>query len=105
MSVLHYDWTQQQRNIRPNKVAITDLDTGAELSYSQLDQRAEYLGAWFQAQGVKKGDRVALLMPNMAEFFEIQFACSKIGAICLPLNWRLSVRSLNTFYMILVLRF
>ena len=95
MSVLHYDWTQQQRNIRPNKVAITDLDTGAELSYSQLDQRAEYLGAWFQAQGVKKGDRVALLMPNMAEFFEIQFACSKIGAICLPLNWRLSVKELE----------
>ncbi|MFT7687105.1 MAG: fatty-acyl-CoA synthase, partial [Candidatus Azotimanducaceae bacterium] len=95
MSVLHYDWTQQQSNIRPNKIAIKDLDSGAELSYSQLDHRSESLGAWLQSNNVKKGDRVALLLPNMAEFFEIQFACSKVGAICLPLNWRLSEKELE----------
>jgi len=95
MSVKHYDWTKHQANIRPNKIAIKDLDTGSELSYGQLDLRAHKLGAWFQAEGIKKGDRIALLLPNMPEFFEIQFACSKIGAICLPLNWRLSEKELE----------
>ena len=95
MSVKHYDWTEHQANIRPNKIAIKDLDTGSELSYGQLDLRAHKLGAWFQAEGIKKGDRIALLLPNMPEFFEIQFACSKIGAICLPLNWRLSEKELE----------
>ena len=37
-----------------------------------------------------KGDRVAILSQNCAEFFELEFACAKIGAIELPLNWRLT---------------
>ena len=45
---------------------------------------------WLQQVGVKKGDRVAILSQNCAEFFELEFACAKIGAIELPLNWRLT---------------
>ena len=37
-----------------------------------------------------KGDRVAILSQNCAEFFELEFACAKVGAIELPLNWRLT---------------
>ena len=38
---------------------------------------------------------MALLIRNCPEFFEVQFACSKIGAICLPLNWRLTPNELS----------
>ena len=95
MSVKYYDWTAYHANMRGNKVAIIDLDTRNELTYAQLDQRAERLAAWLQSQGVTKGDRVALLTPNCPEVFEAEFACAKIGAICIPLNWRLTVPELE----------
>jgi fatty-acyl-CoA synthase len=42
------------------------------------------------AWGVQRGDRLALLGKNSAEYFEVQFACWKLGAMLLPLNWRLT---------------
>lgn len=95
MAVKHYDWTSHQAEMRPDKIAIVDLDNGRELSYLQLDRRAIQLAGWLQANGVSKGDRVAVLLPNCPEFFEIQFACTKAGSICLPLNWRLTAKELE----------
>ena len=95
MPVPYYDWTEHNANIRPDKVAILDSDNQQTLTYNQLNTRANQLGSWISVNGIKKGDRVALLMPNCPEFFEAQFACSKIGAICLPLNWRLTAPELE----------
>ena len=95
MAVKYYDWTAHHADMRPEKIAIKDLDTGAALTYAELDQRANWLAGWMQAQGLVKGDRVAILTPNCTEFFEIQFACSKAGLICLPLNWRLTEKELE----------
>ena len=41
------------------------------------------------AKGVQKGDRVALLMLNGVEYIESYFGAAKIGAVMVPLNWRL----------------
>ena len=90
MTVKHYDWSAYHANVRPNKVAIRDLSANKELTYSELNSRANKLAGWLQSQGIKKGDRVAILSQNCAEFFELEFACAKIGAIELPLNWRLT---------------
>jgi fatty-acyl-CoA synthase len=95
MSVKHYDWTAHHAGVRGDKVAIIDLDTGSELTYAGLDERASKLAAWMQRKGLVKGDRVAILAPNCPEVFETAFACAKIGAICLPLNWRLTVPELE----------
>ncbi len=40
MADKHYDWTTHQADMRPNKIAIVDLDTGREISYSQLEERS-----------------------------------------------------------------
>ena len=90
MTVKHYDWSAYHAKVRPNKVAIRDLSSNKELTYSELNIRANKLAGWMQSQGIKKGDRVAILSQNCAEFFELEFACAKIGAIELPLNWRLT---------------
>ena len=95
MSVKHYDWTAYHAGIRPNKIAMIDLDTGIETTYGELDTRAARFASCLQARGVSRGDRVTLLMQNCPEFFEIEFACAKIGAICLPLNWRLTSKELE----------
>ena len=90
MTVNHYDWSAYHANVRPNKIAIRDLSINKELTYSELDIRSNKLAEWLQKNRVGKGDRVAILSHNCAEFFELEFACAKIGAIELPLNWRLT---------------
>ena len=90
MSVKHYDWSAYHAYVRPNKIAIRDLSSNQLLTYKELDDRACLLANWLQKAGVGKGDRVAILSQNCAEFFELEFACAKIGAIELPLNWRLT---------------
>ena len=45
-------------------------------------------------RGVGAGGRVAILCRNRAEFFEILFACAKLGAVLVPLNWRMPAREL-----------
>ncbi len=39
---------------------------------------------------MQPGDRLAILAKNSSEYFEFQFACFKLGAMMLPLNWRLA---------------
>ena len=95
MTVKYYDWCAHQAYVRPDSEAIVDLDTGRTLTYSLLNERANQLGNWMQASNLEKGSRVAVLMPNQSEFFEIQFACGKTGTICLPLNWRLTEHELE----------
>ena len=45
--------------------------------------------------GINRGDRVAVLAENDSNTFEVQFACWKLGAIFVPLNWRLTIPELK----------
>jgi fatty-acyl-CoA synthase len=90
-----YDWIAHHAHRRPNQLAINDLQTNRTYSYVELHRRTDRLTGWLAAQGIAKGDRVALLAPNCPEYFELQFACGRLGAIMLPLNWRLTVPELE----------
>lgn len=59
------------------------------LTYEELNQRVENLAGWFQTKGIKKGDKVAVLLQNRVEYVESLFALGKIGAIMVPINFRL----------------
>ena len=97
MSVKHYDWTAYHAGVRGSKVAIVDLDTQEEVTYGTLDDRAN---RWASGCSPRVWSRatVAVLTPNCPEVFEVEFACSKVGAICIPLNWRLTVPSCSTYW-------
>lgn len=60
------------------------------VSFEILDARSSRLARALGDAGVAKGDRVAILDRNGIEIFELFFACAKLGAIMMPLNWRLS---------------
>ncbi len=62
---------------------------GRSLGFAALDERVSRLARWLADRGVDKGDRVALLLPNGLEFVEAFFACGRLGAICVPVNFRL----------------
>ena len=91
----YYDWIAHHAGRRPRQLAINDLQTHRKFTYADLDRRTNQLAAALAARGVGKGDRVALLAPNCAEYFELQFATGRLGAIMLPLNWRLTVPELE----------
>lgn len=91
----YYDWISHHAGRRPKQLAIHDLQTSRKFTYADLDRRTNQLAGALAARGIGKGDRVALLAPNCAEYFELQFACGRLGAIMLPLNWRLTVPELE----------
>lgn len=89
------DWLENRARLSPNKKAIIDEDTNKSWTYEEVNKRSSSVAGWLKSQGVKKGDRVALLSPNNISYFDLLFACGKIGAIFVPLNWRLSEHELN----------
>jgi acyl-CoA synthetase (AMP-forming)/AMP-acid ligase II len=62
---------------------------GERLSFSELNSRCNQLANALLAAGVEKGERVGMLLMNSSEFMEAYFALAKIGAVVVPLNWRL----------------
>ena len=65
------------------------------LSYRQMEELSSHIAANLQKQGVAKGDRVAVIVGNRAEFPLLVIACAKIGAIMVPINVKLAVEELQ----------
>src|SRR3982074_1595140 len=63
---------------------------GEEITYAAFDQRIRTVGGWLASGGVGEDDVIAVLMKNSAAFLDIAFAASHIGAIFLPINYRLA---------------
>ncbi|MEK7437642.1 MAG: long-chain fatty acid--CoA ligase [Pseudomonadota bacterium] len=90
------DWLVKQAQQFPEKTALVDLFSGRKLSYAQLEERASRCAGFLRNQwGVKAGERVAVLAHNSAEYVELLYACGKIGALMVCLNWRLSLDELR----------
>jgi len=63
---------------------------GVTTTYRQMLERAMSLGAGLRERGLGPGDVVGLLSYNCTEFIETVFAANAIGAIAMPINWRLA---------------
>ena len=72
----------------PTKPAL--VCDGAERSWAELDRRVNKLGNALLQAGLHCGDRVAVLLGNCSEYFEIYFACARAGLIAVPVNYRLA---------------
>lgn len=64
-------------------------------SYRQIEELSTSIAANLQKQGVVKGDRVAVIVGNRAEFPLLVIACAKIGAIMVPINVKLAVEEVQ----------
>ncbi|MGW1787045.1 acyl-CoA synthetase [Streptomyces sp. NPDC002143] len=82
-SILDYHLAQ-----RPDAVAVAQEDQ--RLTVRRLHERVEQLASALTELGVGRGDVVALLLYNRPEFLELVYATNRIGAVFLPLNYRLS---------------
>ena len=82
------DVCDRRAHLDPNRIAI--LDVGADgrvrpMSFGWLQQTSNRLANAFYAHGIARGDRVAILLPQMPEVAAIHAAIYKLGAIALPL--------------------
>lgn len=88
--MIHGNWLASWAKVVPDKAAVIDLDTGRSLTYGELAERAERAANLLRELGVGFGDRVAVLGANRPEMVEVYFAAAKLGAILVPVNWRLA---------------
>ncbi|MBU1205772.1 MAG: long-chain fatty acid--CoA ligase [Proteobacteria bacterium] len=72
---------------QPDKLAV--IFGNKRYTYKVFNERVNRLSNALLGKGVGKGDKVAYLLNNCSEFAEISFALSKIGALSVPLNFRL----------------
>ncbi|PHR57978.1 MAG: acid--CoA ligase [Robiginitomaculum sp.] len=90
-----FDLTRKRAHLTPEKIAFEDLISGETRTYSDIEDRASRFAAWLQDMDVQPLDKVSILCRGRIEFFEILFACAKLGAILVPLNWRMPAAELT----------
>jgi long-chain acyl-CoA synthetase len=83
----------QRARTSPNGVAFIVGDD--KWKYGWLAAQAERLARGLAGRGIRKGDRIALQMPNRPEFVVAVYACFHIGVVAVPLNSRLKTVELK----------
>ena len=67
-----------------------EADDGRSLTFGQLRETVDRLAGGLQNIGIRKGDRIGILGKNSLEYFLLYGAAAALGAVVLPINWRLS---------------
>ena len=92
----HFDWIKRHAERTPDKLALVDAYTGRTFTYSRFNERANRLASFLKdILGIERGERVSILAQNSSDYYEVLFACGKMGAILNTLNWRLAVPELE----------
>ncbi|GGE60658.1 acyl-CoA synthetase [Priestia taiwanensis] len=73
----------------PHKIAV--IFEEETYTYGEINKEVNKLANAFLREGIRKGDKVAMMMKNSSYFFITYFAIMKVGAIAVPVNFRLTV--------------
>jgi len=82
-------WLTKREMISGNRLAL--VNRHKRFTYKQMNRRCNQLAHALRDSGVRPGDRVCSLLMNGHEQLELIFAVAKLGAIFLPINYRLTV--------------
>ena len=82
------DFARRARRLYPERVAV--VDGALRLTYREFFERCDRWSAALQRLGVKPGDRVATIAPNTHGHLEAFYAVPQIGAVIVPINFRLT---------------
>jgi acyl-CoA synthetase (AMP-forming)/AMP-acid ligase II len=78
-----------------SKTAINLFERGEQATFAELDNWSNRCANALSAVGVKKGDRVAAMLPNRIEYPILWFALAKLGAVIVPVNTRYTAREVE----------
>lgn len=82
------DVIREQARRLPDRAAL--FFEGESYTFAELNERSNRAAQALLALGLKPGDRIAWLARNVATFWPVLFAATKIGAVLTPINWRLA---------------
>src|SRR5215212_1201114 len=85
------NWTNQLARhalMQPDATALRHL--GRTTTWAELDRRVSALAGALHRRGVRFGDRILILMLNRTEFIESFLAANRVGAIAVPVNFRMT---------------
>jgi fatty-acyl-CoA synthase len=90
--MLYGDWIGRWGRSFPQAEALVDVPGNRRYTYGELKDEIHRMAHFLLSYlGIRKGDRLAVLALNRAEYIILFFAASRIGAILVPLNFRLAV--------------
>lgn len=84
------DWVTRHALRNPQRPAFVSGESGQVTTFAELDERTNRLADALRRNGVTRGDRVAMLTLNSVAMMEIYIAVAKLGAVGVPVNFRLS---------------
>jgi len=85
-----YDVVNRNAKCFAERPAWLEVDDGRMITFGQFKDRVDRLAKGLQGIGIEKGDRIGVLGKNSLEYFLVFGAAAALGAIVLPINWRLS---------------
>jgi acetyl-CoA synthetase len=97
----HFNWAldyfdPMARGNQAPALWIVDEDGRQDkLSFEQMSRRSSQAANWLRGLGVRRGDRVLLLLPNEVALWECMLACIKLGAVIVPTTTLVSVDDLR----------
>jgi acyl-CoA synthetase (AMP-forming)/AMP-acid ligase II len=82
-----FSFIKRNAKIYGNRIAL--ISGNERITHRQFLEKVNQLSCGLMGAGVEKGDRIAILSQNSLEYVYLSGAAAKIGAIILPINWRL----------------
>jgi fatty-acyl-CoA synthase len=90
------DWLKKWAEYTPDRMFLREHNTNVQWTYYDFNNRTNNLAIYMLNElKIKRGDRIAVYSKNRAEYVLLLFACIKIGAVLVPLNFRLTPRELD----------
>lgn len=86
-------WIAKAGRMHPERIALVTPE--GRTTYRRLAERTAATAGLLRRRGIGVGDRIGILMHNDVRFLELLFAAGQVGAIAVPLNWRLTARELE----------
>ncbi|WP_286228694.1 long-chain-fatty-acid--CoA ligase [Neobacillus mesonae] len=87
------DWKRRAIKYYPQKIAV--MDGEKEFTYQEFGKRVDRLSAALHQAGISQGDHVAVMLPNTHYMLECFYGIGQLGAVMVPLNYRLSANDLE----------
>ena len=78
------EYLRRWAEIQPDKAAV--IFHGFRLTYGELDRLSERFAALLLSRGIRRGDRIAVFLPNCPQYFIAFYGIMKLGAVHVPIN-------------------
>lgn len=84
-------WLETLARVAPSGVAVTVADTAESLTYATLHEQANAVAAGLRNLGLRRGDALAVWLPNGIPWLVLEFAAARLGILVVGLNPRYKV--------------